>query len=92
MPPLDLNHRFGENVRFTRQDAGLLQRELAERCDLHRTYICSIERGQRNITLEVVEKIAAALGVDPLVLLQEHQQDPPLVDDGGFADLLDQEK
>jgi transcriptional regulator with XRE-family HTH domain len=91
MPPLDLNRRFGENVRFARQEAGLLQRELAERCVLHRTYICSIERGERNITLEAVEKIATALGVDPLTLLQDSQLPPP-IDDGSFVDLLDQEK
>ena len=83
MPPLDLNERFGENVRFARHEAGLLQRELAERCALHRTYICDIELGRRNITLQTVERIAAALGVDPLVLLQDHRQNPQPLDDGG---------
>ena len=91
MPPLDLNQRFGVNVRFARQEAGLLQRELAERSSLQRSYIGDIERGNRNVTLQTVEKIAAALGVDPLVLLQDYQRKPLPVDDGGFADLIDQD-
>lgn len=50
---------------------GLSQESLAERADLHRTYISSVERCERNITLDTVERVAAALGVDPIDLLKD---------------------
>ena len=54
--------RFGRAVRKLRLEQKLSQEELAERCDLHRTYISDIELGKRNISLENIERIAAALG------------------------------
>lgn len=71
MEASDLNLRFSKNLRRIREAVGLSQEELGARCDLHRTYIGSIERGERNITLQTVTKIAMALGVNPLDLLQE---------------------
>lgn len=52
---------FGHNVRLYRCAKKMSQEHLANLCDLHRTYIGSIERGERNITLINVEKIAIAL-------------------------------
>jgi len=55
--------RFAQNVRKLRRKKGWTQEELARRADLHRTYIGSIERYERNVSLRNVESIAKALGV-----------------------------
>ena len=55
--------RFGTRVRELRTKRGWTQEELGERAQRHWTYIGGIERGERNITLQVVEDIARALGV-----------------------------
>lgn len=55
--------RFGDNVRYERMKRGWSQEELGTKADLHRTYIGMIERGEKNITLLNIEKIARALGV-----------------------------
>jgi transcriptional regulator with XRE-family HTH domain len=60
---------FASNVRRLRVAAGLSQEALADRAELHRTYISSIERAERNVSLENVFRLAAALGVDPRELL-----------------------
>jgi len=57
---------FGERVRYYRKLKNLSQEDLAGLCELHRTYIGSVERYERNITLLNAEKIAIALEV-PLV-------------------------
>ncbi len=57
---------FGLRVRHYRKLKSLSQEELADLCDLHRTYIGSVERGERNITLLNAEKIAQSLG-EPLI-------------------------
>jgi transcriptional regulator with XRE-family HTH domain len=54
---------FGKNVRRRRRELNLSQEKLAEQCDLHRTYIGGIERGERNVGLENIQKIAKALGL-----------------------------
>ena len=53
--------RFGQKVREERLKQGLSQEELAARASVHRTYIGMIERAEKNITLENIEKVAAAL-------------------------------
>jgi transcriptional regulator with XRE-family HTH domain len=60
---------FGQNVRRIRTSKKVSQEELAFTCGLHRTYISDIERGTRNISLDNIEKIAVALGVKPMCLL-----------------------
>jgi transcriptional regulator with XRE-family HTH domain len=55
--------KFGKKVRDERIKLGLSQEELAARAGLHRTYIGMIERAEKNITLENIEKIASALGL-----------------------------
>lgn len=62
-PCMDITKVFGDNVRFEREKQGWTQEKLAEIAGLHRTYIGSVERGERNITLLNAEKIACALGV-----------------------------
>lgn len=54
--------RFGLNVKKFRQANGYSQEKLAELTGLHRTYISSVERGTRSISLNNIEKIAIALG------------------------------
>jgi transcriptional regulator with XRE-family HTH domain len=66
-----LVQNFASNVRELRLSRNLSQERLAEECDLHRTYVSSVERGERNIGLANVEKIAKALGVPPSTLLEE---------------------
>lgn len=61
--------RFGARVRAERERAGISQEELADRAGLHRTYIGGIERGERNLGLTNICRIAHALGVPPATLL-----------------------
>ena len=66
-----LNKILGANLRKHRASLGLSQDEFAERCQLHRTYIGAIERGERNLTLATLDRVAEALKVHPLDLLKE---------------------
>ena len=54
---------FGQVVRAKREQAGLSQEQFAERADLDRTYVSGVERGVRNPTLQVINRIAKALDV-----------------------------
>lgn len=65
---MNISIRFGQEVRRIRKLKDISQEELAALCGLHRTYIGSVERGERNITLINAEKIAQALG-EPLAAL-----------------------
>lgn len=62
---------FGANLRKYRTKKGLSQEQFAEICGLHRTYISDIECFQRNVSLENVQRIADALGIESYKLLQE---------------------
>lgn len=61
--------RLGEAVRAARKVLGVSQEELAFRCGLHRTYIGSLERGERNVAIVNVVKIAKALRITAAGLL-----------------------
>lgn len=61
--------RFAANLRHQRQLAGLSQEEMAARAGLHRTYIGSVERGERNISVDNMEQLASALSLDIMDLL-----------------------
>ncbi len=60
----DIKVRFGRRLREVRQARGLSQEELAFKAGLHRTYVSSAERGQRNVGLVNVERLAQALDID----------------------------
>lgn len=62
---------FGDRVRELRRAAGMSQEGLAEATGLHRTYISSLERGQRNVGLENIHLLATALGVPVAQLFQD---------------------
>jgi transcriptional regulator with XRE-family HTH domain len=59
----DIRRRFGRAVRKRRGRLGVSQEEFADLCGLHRTYMGGIERGERNISLANIEKIARALKI-----------------------------
>lgn len=61
---------LGDNIRLARQQKGLSQEELAELACLHRTYIGSVERGERNVSLENIVSISRALKLHPTKLLE----------------------
>ncbi|ATN35454.1 transcriptional regulator [Rhizobium sp. ACO-34A] len=63
---------FGENVRRIRLERGLTLEAMAAEVDLAYSYLGGIERGQKNPTLDVVERIAKVLDTDPLILLTRH--------------------
>jgi transcriptional regulator with XRE-family HTH domain len=60
---------FGSRLRAVRQSVGISQEELGYRADLGRTYVSGVERGRRNIGLENICRLAAALGVESAILL-----------------------
>lgn len=62
---------FGRKVRQLRTAMGISQEDLADRCDLHRTYIGSVERGERNVSLRNIVRIARALNTSARELLKE---------------------
>lgn len=53
-----------KRIRQVREGQGLSQEKLAEIAELHRTYVSSVERGERNVTVDSLERLAEALGVD----------------------------
>ena len=60
----DIRVRFGQRLRQLRRARGWSQEELAFRAGLHRTYVSSTERGQRNVALVNLEKLSKALEVE----------------------------
>ena len=65
----ELNHRlFGSAVKARREELGISQEELGGRAGLHRTYVCDVERGARNVSLDSIIKLAVALQIQPAAL------------------------
>ena len=60
----DLQKKVGRNIRSYRQRRGLSQEAFAEVLGVHRTYMGGLERGERNLTLRSLERIAAQMGVE----------------------------
>lgn len=63
---------FGSNLRYYRSQMGVSQEKFAEMCGLHRTYISDIERFNRSISLENIQKIADAIGIETYKLFIEN--------------------
>jgi transcriptional regulator with XRE-family HTH domain len=66
----DLQRALGRNLRAYREERGLSQEAFADVLGVHRTYMGGVERGERNLTLKSVERIAGRIEVDPLELLK----------------------
>lgn len=66
-----LQHVVGRNLRLLRIARGLSQEDFADFLGVHRTYLGGIERGERNLTLKSLERIARRIEVDPLWLLND---------------------
>ena len=64
---------FAHNLRKVRTSKGISQEKLADLCDLHRTYVSSVERGERNISVDNMERLAMALGIDLRELLNPNE-------------------
>ncbi|WP_173422916.1 helix-turn-helix domain-containing protein [Ensifer adhaerens] len=67
---MDIREIFAKNLRLARQAKGLSQEELAHRADIDRTYISSLERCVYSPSIEVLDRLAQALGVDPADLIK----------------------
>lgn len=70
-PPVHgvLRQRLAHNLKFAREVRGLTQEELAEAAEMSRSYVSEIEYLRRNATLDVLERLSEALGIDVLALL-----------------------
>jgi len=68
---MTLPERFGRTVRRLREEAGYSQEAFADRAKVHRTYMGTVERGEANLTLKNIEKLARALGLKMSELLKE---------------------
>ena len=63
MSDIKIKHIIGERIRDKRKEKGLSQEELAERADIHPTYIGQLERGEKSATIDSLEKVTAALEI-----------------------------
>jgi transcriptional regulator with XRE-family HTH domain len=70
----ELAKRFGGLVRRLRQERGYSQEDFSFRVGLHQTYVSSVERGERNVTIGTADRIARALGVPLSSLFNELEQ------------------
>lgn len=68
---MDIKKKFGRQVKKFRIQKGLSQEKLALQADLDRTYVPSIEKGERNVSITVIEKISKALNVKIATLFDE---------------------
>lgn len=71
----EIRMKFGKTLRRLRKNQGVSQELFADRCNLHRTYISDVERGERNISLENIEKIAKVLNIQISELFREVEND-----------------
>lgn len=69
---MNICQRLGRNVRGLREAKGWSQEDYADRAGIHRTYVSDIERGKRNPTITVVEKLAAPFEIEASELLAPH--------------------
>lgn len=67
---MDIRKKFGEKVKSLRKEKNLSQEELAHIANIDRTYISDIEKGERNVSLVIIEKIAKSLEIEASELLK----------------------
>ncbi|WP_454918963.1 helix-turn-helix domain-containing protein [Xanthobacter sediminis] len=67
---MQLRERVARNLRRLRQEKSLSQEELAHRAEVNRNYVGMLEREEYAATVDMLEKLAAALGVDPIEFLR----------------------
>lgn len=67
---MDIREAFARNLRQIRHEKGLSQEALADAADIDRTYVSALERGVYSPSITIVDKLAAALGVEPEALMQ----------------------
>ena len=70
---MKIEEKLGLKIKQLRNKMGISQEELAFRCDLHRTYISSVELGKRNVSIRNIEKIALALNVAIIELFKKSE-------------------
>jgi transcriptional regulator with XRE-family HTH domain len=70
---MKIEEKLGLKIKQLRNKMGISQEELAFRCDLHRTYISSVELGKRNVSIRNIEKIALALNVEIIELFKKSE-------------------
>ena len=70
---MKIEEKLGLKIKQLRNKIGISQEELAFRCDLHRTYISSVELGKRNVSIRNIEKIALALDVEIIELFKKSE-------------------
>jgi transcriptional regulator with XRE-family HTH domain len=74
-PTSETREQLARNLRLIRAQKGISQEELADLAGLHRTYVGSVERGERNISIDNIEKLAKALGVSVADLIGKGQHE-----------------
>ena len=67
---VDIRSRLGSNIRRLRTERGLSQEAFADLANIHRTYVSDIERGARNPTITIVQRLGDALGVEAADLIR----------------------
>ncbi len=73
---MTLAQRLAAEIHAARKSAGLTQEDLAEKARVHRTYISQLERGLKSPTVDVLARIASALGTTPASLLTGAEKVP----------------
>lgn len=71
---MNVRNIVANNIKYYRKKINFSQEKLAEITNLHRTYISSVERCERNISIENIEKIAKALNIEVYLLLKERDE------------------
>ncbi|MEL6643902.1 MAG: helix-turn-helix transcriptional regulator [Pseudomonadota bacterium] len=71
---MDIRVVFARNLKHYRQLRGLTQAALAAAMDFDRAHVSSMERGQQNVTLQTLQRVAAHLEVAPAKLIEEHSE------------------
>lgn len=75
-PSMSARQRLSSNLKRLRKQRGLSQERLAEMADFHRTYVSQLERCVTNISIDGLERLASALGIDVMDLLQPDDINP----------------